>query len=251
MIEAYHRPDSVDEALALLARQDVHTLPLAGGTFLSQSLLSSVALVDLQSLGLDTIQEKGNKLEIGATVSLQQLLDFDVYLDLKVAVRHEATYNIRQAATVAGTLVSADGRSPFATAMLALDAELYIMPEEQEVNLGDYLFLRSGGRSNQLIIHVTIPRNVKFGYEYVARTPADLPIVCVAVSQWPSGRTRVAIGGYGDIPILAMDGPESDGAVSAAQSAYQEASDQWASAEYRNNVVGILASRCMDNILDL
>jgi len=48
-----------------------------------------------------------------------------------------------------------------------------------------------------------------------------------------------------------MDGPESDGAVSAAQSAYQEASDQWASAEYRNNVVGILASRCMDNILDL
>jgi hypothetical protein len=48
-----------------------------------------------------------------------------------------------------------------------------------------------------------------------------------------------------------MDGPNSDGAVSAAQSAYQEASDQWASAEYRNDVAGILAARCINNFIDI
>jgi CO/xanthine dehydrogenase FAD-binding subunit len=251
MIQYYHRPNSVNDVLELLASHDMQAVPLAGGTFLSQSLIHPDVLVDLQSLGLDTIQEKGNKLEIGATVSLQQLLDFDVYLGLKVAIRHEATYNIRQAATVAGKLISADGRSSFATAMLALDAELYTMPGEQEFGLGDYLLLQSAGRSNQLVTHINIPANVKMDYQYVARTPADLPIVCVAVSQWPSGRTRVAVGGYGDFPILAMDGPESDGAVSAAQNAYREARDQWASAEYRCDVAGILAARCTYNLLNI
>ena len=122
MIKNYHRPNSVNEVLELLASRDKHTVLLAGGTFLSQSSVRPDVLVDLQSLGLDTLQEKGNILEIGAVVSLQQLIDFDVDSGLKAAIRHEATYNIRQAATVAGTLISADGRSSFATAMLAMDA---------------------------------------------------------------------------------------------------------------------------------
>lgn len=251
MIQYYHRPNSVNEVLELLASHDKHTVPLAGGTFLSQRLDRPDVLVDLQSLGLDTIQEKGNTLEIGAAVSLQQLLDFDVYSGLKAAIRHEATYNLRQAATVVGTLISADGRSPFTTTMLALDAELHIMPDEQEIGVGDYLLLRSGARSHQLVTHINIPANVKIEYQYVARTPADLPIVCVAVSQWPSGRTRMAIGGYGDFPILAMDGPEPDGAVYAAQNAFREAGDQWASAEYRSDVAGILAARCTHNLLNI
>ena len=246
MIKEYHRPESVKEALELLARQDIYTVPLAGGTYLSQGLVNPVALVDLQSLGLDIIQDKGKKLEIGATISLQELLDFNVYSGLNAAIRHEATYNLRQNATVVGTLISAGGRSPFATAMLALDAEFFIMPDEQEIGLGDYLLLRNGGRSNQLVTHVNISTNVKIEYQYVARTPADLPIVCVAVSRWPSGRTRVALGGYGNSPILAMDGSESEGAVSAAQDAYCEAGDQWASAEYRSDVAGKLTARCIN-----
>jgi hypothetical protein len=63
-------------------------------------------------------------------------------------------------------------------------------------------------RSTQgwLIISISIPLNVKLSFEYVARTPADKPIVCAAVAQWNSGRTRLALGGYGKIPMLAMDG---------------------------------------------
>ena len=73
MITAYHRPKTIPDALELLTKPNV--LPLGGGTLLSQLKTASVEVVDLQSLGLNTIQKKGNNLEIGATASLQQLLE--------------------------------------------------------------------------------------------------------------------------------------------------------------------------------
>ncbi len=82
----------------------------------------------------------------------------------------------------------------------------------------------------------------------VARTPADKPIVCAALAQWTSGRTRLALGGYGKAPTLAMDGTESDGIDSAAQNAFHEASDEWASAEYRMDVAITLSKRCLEAV---
>jgi CO/xanthine dehydrogenase FAD-binding subunit len=248
MIIEYHRPDSLPETLALLARTEVRSMPLGGGTVMNQPSPDPVAAIDLQSLGLNTLKEKGKKIEIGATVTLQQMLDFTTEQAMKAALQHEATYNIRQVATIAGRLVAANGRSPFTTAMLALEAELDILPDDEKISLGNYLPLRQQRKSNHLITHISIPNNVGLAYEYVARTPADLPIVCVAVAQWPSGRTRVALGGYGKAPLLAMDGPEPDGADSAARDAYREAGDQWASAEYRSDVAGALVLRCLNRI---
>ena len=246
MIIEYHRPETLSDALELLARTDVNAVPLGGGTLLSQPSSRAVAAIDLQSLGLNTLAEKGKRLQIGATVTLQQMLDFDIMLALKAALRHETTYNIRQSATVAGSLVASNGRSPLATAMLALGAELNILPGDEHISLGDYLPLRDQRKPNYLITRIMIPTNIDLAYEYVARTPADLPIVCVAVARWPSGRTRVALGGYGSAPMLAMDGTESDGAETAARDAYREAGDQWASAAYRSDIAGTLAKRCLD-----
>jgi len=166
---------------------------------------------------------------------------------LKV-VGHEATYNLRQVASVAGTLVAADGRSPFATLLLALDAALTLQPGDEQVGLGDLLPLRGERLEGRLITQVTIPSNVRMAYEYVARTPADRPIVCAAVIQWPSGRTRLALGGYGAAPVLAFDGTESEGLETAARSAYSQAGDEWASAAYRQEIAGILAARCLKNL---
>ena len=130
--------------------------------------------------------------------------------------------------------------------MLALGAELDILPGDEQISLGSFLPLREQRKPNYLITHITIPNHVGLAYEYVARTPADLPIVCAAIAQWPSGRTRVALGGFGHAPLLAMDGPEADGAESAARDAYREAGDQWASAAYRSDVAGTLVARCLN-----
>lgn len=246
MITAYHRPQTLEEALALLSQPN--TLPLGGGTLLSHDRTDSLQVIDLQLLGLDTLTKSGNHLEVGATTTLQQLFESEYCPDgLKSALKLEAPLNIRNTATVAGTLVSCDGRSTFATTMLALDAKIDIRNSKADSrmsNIGDFLPLRPRG----LITSLTIPLNVKLAFEYVSRTPADKPIVCVALAQWNSGRTRLTVGGYGKSPMLAMDGSESEGLETAARNTFHEATDEWASAEYRMDVAATLAKRCLENI---
>jgi len=247
MILEYHRPDTLEAALELLARPAPLTLPLGGGTVLNAPSDRQFAVVDLQKLDLAGFERKGNQFVLGATLTLQALLEAEGLPGaLREAIRHEATYNTRQVATVAGALVACDGRSPFATALLALDAQLTLMPGEQEVGLGDLLPLRAETLEHRLITEIRLPTKVELAYQYVARAPADLPITCVAVAQWPSGRTRVAVGGYGEAPMMAMDGPEADGAVTAARNAYSHAGDAWASAEYRQQSVDALTRRCLE-----
>lgn len=249
MILEYHRPDTVEQALELLARSEPTTLPMGGGSVLNAPTDEDFAVVDLQNLGLDTLNKKGNKLTMGAALTLKKLLDApDLPEALTQAIRHEATHNLRQVATVAGTLVVSNGRSAFSTVMLALDAKLTFEPGGEEIGLGELLPLRAERLPGSLITQIVIPMNVKLSYEYVARSPADLPVVCAAVAQWSAGRTRVVLGGYGTAPTLVIDGPKADGWQEAVQNAYGQAEDEWASARYRSEVSVILTSRCLENI---
>ena len=254
MISEYHRPKDLDEALTLLAREEPRTMPLAGGSALNKPSKQEFAVVDLQDLGLGTIEHSGNFLKMGAALTLQELVAFNQIANLqpsqalKKVIRKEASYNLRQVASIAGTLVAAKGDSPFTTAMLALDAALTLQPGDESMSLGDILPLRSEKLKGRLITQIAIPVNVQLAYEYVARTPADHPIVCAAVAIWPSGRTRLALGGYGSAPILAFDGTEMEGISIAAEDAYCDAEDEWASSDYRKDVAKVLASRCIENI---
>lgn len=259
MITTYHRPKTLDEALELLTHPN--TLPLGGGTLLSKPTTDSVQAVDLQLLGLDTLTQSGNSLELGSTLTLQTLLESEHCPEpLKRAIKLEAPLNIRNAAIVAGTLVACDGRSTFASLLLALDAKVTVMSEqsaEETINIGDFLPLREQIRG-KLITKITIPLNVKLAFDYVSKTPADKPLVCAALAQWNSGRTRLALGGYGKSPMLAMDGTEAEGASSsdavlrsaqaAARNAFHEATDEWASAEYRMDVAATLVKRCLEQV---
>ena len=265
MITAYHRPKTLDEALTLLTQPN--TLPLGGGTLLSQGTPDPVQAVDLQLLGLDSLTQTGNTLELGATLTLQALLESEHCPPaLKTALKLEAPLNIRNSATVAGTLVACDGRSTFASVLLALDAkveirsidklELVKMETESRspeytvtsLGIGEFLPLRSEQLQGKLITSITIPLNTKLAFEYVSRTPADKPIVCAALVQWNSGRTRLVLGGYGKSPMLAMDGTEAEGVETAAKNAFHEATDDYASAEYRMDVAATLAKRCLESL---
>ena len=265
MITAYHRPKTLDEALALLSQPN--RTPLGGGTLLSHSKADSIEAVDLQSLSLDFVKKQGNALEIGATVTIQQLLESEQCPESwKSALKLEAPLNIRNSATVAGTLVACDARSTFAALMLALDAKLEVKsinkfelmemeiesrPPRQDIaslGIGEFLPLRLDQIHGKLITSMSVPINVKFAFDYVSRTPADKPIVCAALAQWNSGRTRLVLGGYGKSPILAMDGTEAEGVETAARNAFHEATDEWASAEYRMDVAATLAKRCLERM---
>lgn len=249
MIHTYYRPATLDDALRLLSNPKEEIYPMGGGTVLARPQKRSFAVVDLQSLGLDRIEKKGKTLDIGATATLQAVLDAAGDQPALVeACRREASHNLRQAATIAGTLVNADGRSSLATLLLAMDAHLIFLPANEEMSLGDWLPLRKERQPGRLITSIRIPLNIQAGFNMVARTPADQPLVCAAVAGWTSGRTRVALGGCGAAPLMVMDGTHEDRADLAAQNAFAQADDEWASAAYRQNVAARLVMRLLADL---
>jgi CO/xanthine dehydrogenase FAD-binding subunit len=258
MILEYHRPQSIQRALELMARSSPTTVPLGGGTVLNRPSSQAFAVVDLQALAdqpdsiLGQLKLSGSSMTIGAAVRLQNLLEWDASpLFLKNVLKYEGSHNLRQIATLGGTLVAADGHSGFAAAMLALDPTLTVLrvnQQAQEISYGELLALRHQTMTGLLILSVSISAQPKFAYQSVSRTPADFPIVGAAVAVWPSGRTRVVLTGYGNSPILVVDGPEAGGVDIAAREAYSHAEDEWASAGYRSAMAQTLVLRCLEKI---
>jgi len=240
----YHRPQTLDEALELLE----HGVPLAGGTRLISGLRGLEALVDLQDLALDQIEITESTLEFGGTATLQSIVDNGSRLPdaLIQATRLEAGWNIRNKATVAGTIVTGDGRSPLLTVLLALGTDLELAPGGERISLGD-AFDRGADRTGGKLItalHAANPGRLE--YAQVARSPADRPQICAAVAVDPSEKNvRIALGGYGAHPsFLTNDRAlKAEEAADLARTMYAKADDQWASAEYRSSAAATLVAR--------
>lgn len=252
MIIEYVRPERIEDALVYICRPEPKTYPMGGGTVLNRPSRKRYAVCDLQALGLSQIERRGNHLVLGATTPLQRVEQAaSLPAGMDEAIRLEGTANLRQVATTAGTLVSADGRSSFAGALLALDAKLdfaSLAGGKQTVSVGELLALREKQLVGKLILSVTIPLNVDLCFEAIARTPRDLPVVYAMLARWPTGRIRLVLGGTGKAPTLVVDGPQEDGLVSAACAAYSQAGDRWASAAYRQEMAGILTTRCLEQV---
>lgn len=253
MITAYHRPQTIDEALSLMARPSRQSVLAGGGTTLNRLTGETIEVIDLQALQINQIEHLGNLISLGATLPLDTLSDAeDLPAALRSAIKRETSFNLRQVGTLAGALVACDGRSPFAATMLALDAQLtLISPVDRGTTTmpyGELLPLRQTRLQNRLITQVTIPSNAKLDFEMVGRTPADWPLCGVAVARWPSGRTRITLMGFGDLPLLALDGPEPGGAVEAVKFAFGSAGDEWATAEYRQAVAAVQVERVLSRM---
>lgn len=267
MILAYHRPKSLKQALALLARPEPLTLPLGGGRILSRpdGLRATPLLpqeqpfevVDLQDLQLDRIQPAARSLGVGAAVRLKDLADAldlasanPAAAGLARAVRSEFNPNLAASATAAGALVSATGLSLYAAAVLALEAtcETASAENRQTISASDLLALRKDFLRGRLITTVNIPLTPSLDFETIARSPADRPLVFAAVARWGSGRTRVVVGGWGAAPVLALDGPDAGGAAFVAAQACSQSGDAWASAQYRAEMAAVLVERCLTRL---
>lgn len=257
----YHRPKSMQEALELLPR----ARPLGGGTALTPRRTELPGVLDLQGLGLDRIQSGDDRLRLGGALRLQVLSEGVLGLPpaLSQACRQEAGWNLRNQATLAGSIVTGDGRSPLLTALLALVVRLHLEPGGEQVSLEQFLAGRSGSPGEKLIAGLDLPPGARLAYEGVARSPADLPLVCAAVSRLgsdPHREWRVVLGGYGDRPIRVQAAEQAlaatdtaspyalDTAGTAAAKAYSDAGDAWASAEYRSAVAGVLVRRLAQSL---
>jgi CO/xanthine dehydrogenase FAD-binding subunit len=130
--------------------------------------------------------------------------------------------------------------------MMALDAELVWQPGDVVTPLGEFMPLRNGGAwPGKVISEIRINTQVQLAFHYIARSPADRPVMIAAAARWNSGRTRIVLGGYGKAPITILDGEANQGVLDAAEVAYLTAGDQWASAEYRSEMAKVLSQRCL------
>ena len=270
-LTTYHRPDTVEEAVTLLRRGGPTTVALAGGTKLVASGRRDVeAVVDLRNLPLSYVRAQDATLTIGATTTLQQLIDTPDMRTFSSGVLSEASRavaarNLRNAATIGGTAASAAGDDPLLTALLALDAKLNVYaPESRLIPLAGFLAYRERLLDDgALITEVRIPLLIGplgAAYAAVGRTPRDRPIVC-AVARMESAagvasNVRLALGGVAPIPVRANAAeqtlerkPLSDERIATA--AEQAAAglapmgDFRGSAEYRLEMARVLARRAL------
>lgn len=248
MIIEYHRPKSEAEAIALLKRETPITVPLGGGTILSKTH-AEVAVVDLQHLGLDKIVGTQDHTQIGGSVTLESMRGyFGIDSAIGNAILIEAGKNIRGMATIGGTLVSNAGRSSLLTVLVALDAILMWKPGDKEIGIDQWLAKRKDKRNEKYISSVLLPKGANLGFESIGRSPLDQPVICCAVAKWSSGKMRIALGGFGNVPSLAYEGDVNGDFLSAAESCLQNSGDEWAEAEYRMEAGKQLVQRLVKSL---
>lgn len=269
-IAEYHRPKSLEEALVLLTRRDVATVPIGGASeLLAERRRDVQAVVDLRDLGLSYVRVEGDALRAGATTTLQALIDSAELAgawkgELARAIELTAARNLREQGTLAGTLATAANNNPLAVTLLALEASLAIAgPAGKTVALDEYFARRETFQRAALITEITIPlprSGEAAAFEKVSRTPADLPIVCAAVRARIEGHVlhdvRVALGGVAAAPLRAVQFEQAAEGCALESLTFESAvdeldppSDFLGSAEYRREMAAVLTRRAMNRLV--
>lgn len=241
-IRAYHRPGSVADALELLARPDVATAVLGGGTVVNAAPHDGVdEVVDLQGLELDEVVREGARLGFGAMVRLQDVVDHEwTPPALRHLARREAPRTIRNAATIGGTVAGADWESGLVAGLLAFRATVTLATPagRREATLDEVLADRAI-LAGAIITAVSVPFDGRGASQGTGRTPADTPIVLVAGHRTDAGEVSLAATGVGPTPLL-VDPAQLD--------RLQPPSDFRGSARYRLHLVDVLTERVLEQL---
>ncbi len=283
-LREYHRPvddggrQGLDQALDLLARPDIRTVPLAGGDTLVGAADPAVnAVVDLQDLGLDVISVASDAaaIHIGALVTRSALAEAAPVRACYSGVIAEAAQRWggsvqRNRATVGGAVATAAGDDPLIAALLVCDAMvvLYDRTGFHELPLVDYLADRAELLAAPALITELVAPAPAAGtgaaLATVARTPADAPIVLAAAALTTARgacvAARLALGGVAERPVrlpaveawlVNRDLTEETLLAAGAMAAdlVNPTGDFRGSAEYRRAMAGVLAARALRQAL--
>ncbi len=231
----YHWAEQLDDALLLLSRTDIKTVPLAGGTYLMGHRDDSIqATVDLRDLELAYITEDTRGIAIGAMTTLQTIVEAPILQNLAGGILAQAALAssfsrlIRNSATLGGTLgAGIASQADILTALAVLDAEVLVRSASKtQVNLSGgtlvhpglalagvtfkgkqercipYHALATELRPNELMIEVTVPSpgtGTGASFMRVGRTPTDVALLNVAalvqITDGVYQHVRLAFGG--------------------------------------------------------
>jgi CO/xanthine dehydrogenase FAD-binding subunit len=275
----YHRPESLDEALAILAESGSDTKALAGGQSLVPAMNFRLArpavLVDLNRLDpLAYITESPDGgLRIGA-MTRQRAAERSAAVAGKAPLLFEAMPwiahpQIRNRGTMGGSLAHADPAAELPAVMVALDARFVLRSRSASRTVpaqGFYTgILSTTLRPDELLTEIQIPlRSAHTGTAFMelARRQGDFALVGVAVEVVLNqgggcSSARIVLLSVGDGPVLATtamaalvgNAPTAslieDAARLAGEADIDPPSDIHASSAYRRHLAKVLVRRAV------
>lgn len=244
MIENYFRPNTLEEAVQLLKKDEISTYPLGGGNVLSHFDTGKISVVDLQNLKIDKIHLVDNEIKIGANTTLQEIIEnANIPKGLKDAVGREAPINIRQTATLAGTLVSSKGNSPLAVAMLIAGAQIIIEPGSERIGIDQWFTKLDNWKPSRLVVSVDIPKDIKVFYMDVSKTPSDFPIVFSAIGVTNTGKRNWGIGVKKEKNLFIASNINSENAKAILENAHRHLTNSNIQNNYIKQVIEVLFHR--------
>ena len=272
----YHRPETLDEALALLAEHGEEAKVLAGGQSLMPMLnlraLHPAVLIDINGLpGLDHVQIEDGELRIGALARHKAVLQSAAVREasalMALAYPYVSHGPIRNRGTLCGNLCHNDPASEMPAVALASDAAMVLQSAAgtRTVGAADFFTgtLSTATRADELLVEVRLPKapaGQGAAFQEVSPRKGDFAYVAVgatvALSGGACGAVRIVCAGVGDGPYRARaaeDGltgaaPDEEAfrrAAEAAAEGIDPAEDFHADADYRRDLVRSLTRRAL------
>lgn len=267
----YHRPDSIDAAVKLLADLGDDARPLAGGHSLIPAmklrLAQPKALVDLGAVAeLRRIEERGGKISIGAMATHAEILASSLLATrapiLPAAARHIGDTQVRNLGTIGGSLAHADPGADWPAVVLAADAELEIasVGKRRTVSASDFFvdLLQTALQPGELLVRISAaPTGDSVAYVKTEQKASGFAICGVAaVVDRSTKRVRVGITGVAPFAYRAsaveralegrtLDAAAIDDAARAAAEGVDSLGDIHASADFRAHLARVNTARAL------
>ena len=223
----YVRPDTAEEAIALLAEYGEDARILAGGqsliAMLNLRLIEANVLIDVSRVGLlDAIRDLGHAVEVGAAVTQSKLMAWPPLREklplVAAALPFVGHFQTRNKGTVCGSIAHADPSSELPLVLAALGGEVVLRSQkrgERVLAASDFQrdMLTTARAADELVAAVRFPvqagRGV--GFREVARRHGDFAIVALAAVAEKTA-VRLAVAGMAGRPQVRMVcGNGSDG----------------------------------------
>jgi carbon-monoxide dehydrogenase medium subunit len=273
----YHRPTTVESAVALLMELGEDARPLAGGhsliPLMKTRLASPEHLVDLSAIeGLRRVEVEGNDVVIGAMTTQHSVITSTVLAELVPILRETALViadpQIRYKGTIGGNCANGDPGNDMPALMQCLGASYQLtgaggnrLVPARDFYLGAYeTALEPGEILTEIRIPVP-PAGHGYGYEKLKRKVGDYATAAAAVViTMASGTcTSASIGltNVSETPLWAaeaagilvgstLDPATVDAAVAAAEAITNPASDMRGPSEYRTKMAGVMLRRALE-----
>lgn len=271
----YHRAQSLEQAVDLLADLGEEARPLAGGyslvPMMNLRLARPAHLVDINDLDLDRIDRTGAVLRLGGLVRHAQLLSdplIATHLPVFVeAAQHIAHPTIRNRGTLGGSLAHADPTAELGLLAVLHDGVVVTASRkgERRIPAGDFFkgAFTTALEPGELVVALEVPISAA-GYAgafcEVAERHGDFAIIAIGaricVNNGKIVEARIAYAGATSAPVRcpdaeavlvgrSLDEPGEAEAGAVLASAHEPLADIRATSAYRKHLIAALTRRAL------